>query len=106
MDSEHWKSEKKEIAMTVQNAIDYSTIVNNGIINSRVYEDERIFEDEIKKIFHEGWSFVAHESEVPEQGDYVRRSIGREPYLVVRNRGGDVNVISNKCTHRGTLLCQ
>lgn len=92
--------------MTAQSAIDYSTIVNNGIINSRVYKDERIFEDEIKKIFHEGWSFVAHESEVPKPGDYVRRSIGREPYLVVRNRDGEVNVISNKCTHRGTLLCQ
>jgi len=92
--------------MTIQTPIDYSDMVREGLINSRVYTDPEIFKHEIKKVFHDGWSFVAHESEVPKPGDYVRRSIGGEPYLVVRNREGEVNVISNKCTHRGTILCQ
>jgi len=92
--------------MTFKNTHDYSVLVGNGVVNSLVYQDERIFKDEMKKIFHDGWSFVAHESEIPDVGDYVRRSIGGEPYLVVRNRAGEINILSNKCTHRGTLLCQ
>ena len=92
--------------MNIANGNDYTKMISDGIINSRLYSDQSVFEDEMKKIFHDGWSYIAHESEIPKSGDYVRRSIGREPYLVVRTREGQVNVISNKCTHRGTLLCQ
>ena len=84
----------------------YHSLVNDGVINSRVYTDPAIFKEEMKKIFHDGWSYVAHESEVPKVGDFVRRSIGGEPYIVIRGRDGEVNVISNRCTHRGTMLLQ
>lgn len=71
-----------------------------------MYTDGAVFKDELRKIFHDGWSFVAYESEVPGPGDYVRRSIGGEPYIVVRGRDGEISVLSNRCTHRGTLLCR
>ena len=48
-------------------------------VHSRVYNDEAIFEDELQKIFSRGWVFIAHDSEVPNPGDYVARKIGRQP---------------------------
>jgi phenylpropionate dioxygenase-like ring-hydroxylating dioxygenase large terminal subunit len=64
-----------------------------------------VFELELERIFTEGWVFVAHESEVPEAGDYVTRRIGRQPVIVARARDGAINVLSNRCAHRGNRIC-
>ena len=41
-----------------------------------LYTDPRIFADEMERIFHRGWVFVGHESEIPGPGDFVTRSLG------------------------------
>ena len=42
------------------------------------------------------WLFVAHESEIPEPGDYVTRVLGVDPVIVVR----DERARSRCCTTR------
>jgi len=84
--------------------LQYDKLVDNGVIDSRLYIDPQVFEDEMQRIFYDGWVFVAHDSEIPKAGDYVRRNIGLEPWLVVRTADGGINVLSNRCTHRGTIL--
>jgi phenylpropionate dioxygenase-like ring-hydroxylating dioxygenase large terminal subunit len=64
-----------------------------------------VFEDEMERIFHRGWVFVGHESEIPAPGDYLTRHIGREPVIMVRGKDGVVGVLVNRCMHRGTLVC-
>jgi phenylpropionate dioxygenase-like ring-hydroxylating dioxygenase large terminal subunit len=85
--------------------MDYKTLVQDDRIHASLYTDPRVFEDEMERIFHRGWVFVGHESEIPAPGDYLTRHIGREPVIMVRGKDGVVGVLVNRCMHRGTLVC-
>jgi phenylpropionate dioxygenase-like ring-hydroxylating dioxygenase large terminal subunit len=85
--------------------IDYKTLVQDDRIHASLYTDPRIFADEMDRIFHAGWVFVGHDSEIPRPGDYVTRPIGREPVIMVRGKHGGIAVLVNRCMHRGTMLC-
>jgi nitrite reductase/ring-hydroxylating ferredoxin subunit len=87
-------------------AIDYKALVQDDRIHASLYTDPRIFEDEMDRIFARGWVFVGHASEVPRPGDWVTRTLGREPVVMVRGRDGAIHVLVNRCMHRGTMLCQ
>jgi nitrite reductase/ring-hydroxylating ferredoxin subunit len=73
-------------------------------VSRRIYHDPQIFDLERRRIFRRAWCFVAHESEIPESGDYVTRPMGVDPVIVTRGRDGEVNVMLNSCTHRGVKL--
>lgn len=84
---------------------DVSTVVLKDRVHGSVYTSAEIFRREMDTIFKTGWVYVAHESEVSEPGDYLTRSIGSEPVVVVRGRDGVVRVLLNRCTHRANKLC-
>src|SRR5215475_9938826 len=86
-------------------SIDYKALVQDDRIHASLYTDPRIFADEMERIFHRGWVFVGHESEVPHPGDFVTRHIGTEPVILVRGADGATAVLVNRCMHRGTMLC-
>ncbi len=85
--------------------IDYKALVRDDRVHTSLYTDPRIFADEMDRIFHRGWVFVGHDSEIPTPGDYVTRSLGTEPVIMVRGADGEIAVLVNRCMHRGTLLC-
>jgi phenylpropionate dioxygenase-like ring-hydroxylating dioxygenase large terminal subunit len=85
--------------------IDYKTLIQDDKIHASLYTDPRIFADEMERIFHRGWVFVGHESEVARPGDFVTRHLGAEPVIMVRGTGGEVSVLVNRCMHRGTQVC-
>jgi nitrite reductase/ring-hydroxylating ferredoxin subunit len=85
--------------------IDYKTLVQDDRIHASLYTDPRIFEDELDRIFHRGWVFVGHDTEIPAPGDFVTRRLGTEPVIMVRGLDGAVAVLVNRCMHRGTLVC-
>jgi len=85
--------------------IDYKTLVQDDRIHASLYTDPRIFAEEMDRIFHDGWVFVGHDSEIPRPGDFVTRHLGREPVIMVRGKDGGVAVLINRCMHRGTMLC-
>ena len=70
----------------------------------RSWGDEEVFHREMETIFRHSWQYVAHESEIPEPGDYVVRKMGRDPVIVVRDENGDVRVHLNTCRQRGVPL--
>jgi phenylpropionate dioxygenase-like ring-hydroxylating dioxygenase large terminal subunit len=84
---------------------DVAALVERDRVHGSVYTSSDVFDLEIKRIFREGWAFVAHESEVPEPGDYITRKLGGEPIIIVRGKDGEVRVLANRCTHRGNRLC-
>jgi phenylpropionate dioxygenase-like ring-hydroxylating dioxygenase large terminal subunit len=86
-------------------ALDYKTLVQDDRIHASLYTDPRIFADEMERIFHRGWVFVGHESEIPRPGDYVTRHVGTEPVIMVRGNDGSLSVLINRCRHRGTMVC-
>ena len=85
---------------------DYNQLILADRINGRIYYDPAIFRDELERIWRREWVYVAHESEVPEPGDYVTRQIGLQPVIVSRDDAGKVHLLLNRCTHRGNTICQ
>lgn len=77
-----------------------------GRVNSLIYTDASIFDEEMRRIFYSTWVFVAHDSEVPEVGDYKTTYIGRVPVIVTRSEDGQLHVVVNRCAHRGATVCQ
>lgn len=85
--------------------IDYRSLIQRDRIHGNLYTNEAIFREEMEKIFYKGWVFIGHDSEVPKAGDYITRTVGLEPVLMLRNRENEVRVFSNRCMHRGNKLC-
>jgi phenylpropionate dioxygenase-like ring-hydroxylating dioxygenase large terminal subunit len=80
-------------------------LVQPDRVHGSVYTSPDVFDAEMDRIYGQGWVFVAHESEVPEPGDYVTRRVGCQPVIVSRARDGSVHVLSNRCAHRGNRIC-
>jgi phenylpropionate dioxygenase-like ring-hydroxylating dioxygenase large terminal subunit len=85
------------------------TLVSDGEpfrVSRRIYVDEEVHRRELDRVFRRSWLFLAHESEVPEPGDYVTRRLGLDPVIVIRDEAGTVRVFLNTCRHRGVVLCR
>lgn len=72
-----------------------------------VFTSPDVYAREQERIFRgENWSFVALEAEIPNSGDYKTTFIGDTPVVVTRDDEGGINVIQNRCAHRGALVCR
>lgn len=73
-------------------------------VDSRIYSDPDIFEEELEKIFKKVWIPICHESELAEPYDFRTASIAREPIIVCRGPDKQVRAFLNVCPHRGMLI--
>jgi phenylpropionate dioxygenase-like ring-hydroxylating dioxygenase large terminal subunit len=90
----------------LQEAIpDLAKYVEPDRVRREVYTDPAIFELEMQRIHERVWIFCGHESQVPKAGDYYQVQVGRQPMLMVRAGDGSVNVLYNRCPHRGNMMC-
>jgi nitrite reductase/ring-hydroxylating ferredoxin subunit len=80
--------------------------LDQGLLPARIYSDPEIFELEVERLFSRVWLYIGHESEIPNPGDYVLRSIARDSFLFVRGRDGQIRVLLNTCRHRGMRVCR
>jgi salicylate 5-hydroxylase large subunit len=72
-----------------------------------LYTDPAVYAAEQERIFAgPSWSYVGLAAEIPNVGDFKRTEIGEKPVVVVRGEDGDVNVVANRCAHRGVKFCQ
>lgn len=71
-----------------------------------IFTDEALFELEMKHLFEGNWVFLAHESQLPEPGDYFTTWIGRRPVVITRDKAGELHGFINACAHRGAMLCR
>ncbi len=90
----------------IQPHFDPLPLVREGSVHSSLYTDPACFAREMAEIYESTWVFIGHESEIPERGDYVRRTMGLTPVLMTRVGADEVAVVVNRCAHRGNLLCQ
>lgn len=65
-----------------------------------------LFERERELIFNRCWIYVGHQSEVPNPGDYRRRTAAGRPLLFVRGHDDRIRVFLNSCPHRGAQICR
>lgn len=71
-----------------------------------IYSDPALFQREME-VFYDGahWNFVGLECEIDEPGAYKRSWIGTRSVVMVRAEDGSINVLENRCAHRGSQLC-
>ena len=84
---------------------DGRALVQHDRVHRSCYTDEAIFQQELKHIFYKTCIYAGHVSQIREPGDYVAFMIGRQPMLLVRGGQGEINVLYNRCPHRGAMLC-
>jgi phenylpropionate dioxygenase-like ring-hydroxylating dioxygenase large terminal subunit len=85
--------------------INVDDLVRPDKVHSSIFTNPEIFELELQRIFYRSWVYLAHDSEVPEVGDYVVRSIGRKSVIISRSEAGGIHVLLNRCRHRGNAIC-
>jgi len=80
-------------------------LVEPDRVRKEVYADPDIFQLEMERIHERVWIYCGHESQVKKPGDYYTVQIGRQPMVMVRGADGKVNVLYNRCPHRGAMIC-
>ena len=94
--------------MPAKNATQWSNIpgkLKSGeYVDSRIYSDRDIFEEELSKIWRNVWVPVCHESELPDPYCFRTMTIAREPVIVVRGNDNQVRAFLNVCPHRGNMI--
>ena len=78
--------------------------VDAGRIPASIYSDPEIFALERERLFPRTWQFLAHESEIPEPGDYVVRRIVDDSFIVSRDRDVTRSTCCSTCA--GTRACR
>jgi len=77
-----------------------------GEIPAGILSDPEIFELERERVFARSWVYIAHESEIPNPGDYVLRYIVDNRFIVVRDEEGQLRALLDICRHRGMQICR
>lgn len=82
-------------------------IADDWRVSGRIYRDEQVFALEQERLFRRCWLYLAHESEIPEPGDYKTTWAGGQPVIVSRGADdGELYAMLNRCRHRGATVCQ
>ena len=89
-------------------AIDVSSLIDteNGLISRRIFVERELYEQELQNIFARTWLFLAHESMLPDPGDFFTTYMAEDPVIVIRDSSGKVNAFINSCRHRGMKVCR
>ncbi len=80
--------------------------IPNGRLSGHLFTDEDIYQQELEKVFKRSWGFLAHDSMIPNRGDYLQTYIGEDPVIIVRQKDGSVVAFLNQCRHRGMRICR
>jgi salicylate 5-hydroxylase large subunit len=71
------------------------------------YTDPRLYRRELERLFYGGhWCYVGLECEIPGAGDFRTSFVGERSVIMVRDLDGSINVVENRCAHRGVRFCQ
>jgi len=86
----------------VRTAVD----TERGLVSRSIFADDDIYALEQERIFRRCWLFLAHESQIPNPGDYVTTQMAETSVIVCRDNQGRINALINSCRHRGNTVCR
>ncbi|MBP5151086.1 Rieske 2Fe-2S domain-containing protein, partial [Pseudomonas protegens] len=67
-----------------------------------MFTEPELFDLEMELIFEKNWIYACHESELPNNHDFITMRAGRQPMIITRDGEGRLNALVNACQHRGT----
>ena len=70
----------------------------------RMFTEPALFDLEMELIFEKQWIFACHESQIPNNHDFITLQAGRQPLIITRDGKGALNALANTCQHRGATL--
>ncbi|MCW6536962.1 aromatic ring-hydroxylating oxygenase subunit alpha [Sphingomonas lycopersici] len=70
------------------------------------YTRQDVLNAELEKIFAREWLCVGRAADIPEPGDYLVFDHPRVAVMAVRQKNGDIAVLSRVCRHRGALVAE
>ena len=91
--------------MTCDRERDYADLVQKGRIHRSAYTDPEVFADEMIRVFGGTWTYLGHESEIPEPHDFKLTNLGLRPVILTRDGDGTIHGLFNRCSHRGVTVC-
>ena len=96
----------EQVRHKIDGAVDVDP--EHGLYRGRreAFTDPDLFELEMKYIFEGNWIYLAHESQLPNNNDYLTTYIGRQPIVISRDKEGELHALINACSHRGAMLCR
>jgi TetR/AcrR family transcriptional regulator, transcriptional repressor of bet genes len=69
-----------------------------------VYADARLFALEREALFRGAWQMAAHQSQIPNPGDFLSIDLGVERALLVRDAAGELRAFRNSCSEAPHIL--
>jgi fatty-acyl-CoA synthase len=93
------------LAQPTRSAADYDRLIEPARVHGSLYTDPEIFAEELERIWYRTWVYVGHASEIPEPNDFVRKNLGLQDVIMVRSSDGEINLLLNRCAHRGNKVC-
>jgi choline monooxygenase len=79
-------------------------------IDADFYTNAEVFEQCREKIFAPSWQFIGNEELVKDNGEVYPFTLLPgyldEPLLLTKDKSGQLNVLSNVCTHRGNIVVE
>ena len=85
---------------------DWNELVHEDRVHRLIYTDRNIFAREMAQLFGGTWVYLAHESQIPKNNDFITGKLGLRPLIITRDSNGKIRALFNRCTHRGTTLCR
>src|SRR5216683_2373604 len=71
-----------------------------GKLDRRVFSEQRVYDDEMEKIFGRAWLMIGHQSLVPAVDDFFHTYMGEDPVILTRDGQGRLHALLNMCRHR------
>jgi phenylpropionate dioxygenase-like ring-hydroxylating dioxygenase large terminal subunit len=93
----------------VENAADlydWDDLIQEDRVHRLIYTDPAIFTAEMTNVFGAVWVYLAHDSQIPRNDDFITARLGLRPIILLRDSHGKIRALFNRCTHRGTTLCR
>jgi benzoate/toluate 1,2-dioxygenase alpha subunit len=79
-------------------------LVRGDAVHRDVYVNPELFDLEMERLWPSAWTYVGHESQVPNSGDFLTVNIARQPLLMLRGADGALRVLLNRCAHKGAKI--
>ena len=70
------------------------------------YKNPEFFELDYEAFFLRRWQFVGHVNDVPEVGDFITHSIGRDNVFIIRGKDEELRAFQNVCRHRASQVLE